>query len=196
MATRSTSFKSKVASLFQSYEVTPLTLAESDRLFEFQLSMSNPKQIGPATLYMMDVAPSVKTTLKATYKLNEMGVLLSSRNSGGRGVDDIIVTDAIPANFSKKMKLLAVPQQKRLIVLLFEWEEELIRWRVLEDEMNELKTIILEERNEGNTNVGHLEIRLVELKGLWRLKPSLRIQRETQPREPLPDYHVTGEGHV
>jgi hypothetical protein len=175
---------------YSEYEAPPLSIRDSDHLFDFQLSLRNPKQFGAATLYVMGIASSMKVTVKAINKLNDLNILRSSNQSlgnGMRGIDDIIVTEVISSDFSRKMKMLSVSQQKSLIMLLFAWQEELVRWRVLDEEINEVKTIILEERMHGSEEIGHLEVRLMELKGIWRLKPSLRLQRSTT-EEALPEY--------
>jgi len=53
--------------------------------------------------------------------------------------------------------------------------------------------LILEEHREGNDEVGHLEVQLMELEGLWKLKPSLRHQRNADVQEDLPDYTVSDQ---
>jgi len=184
--------RSKATIVYEPYDTPPLSIMEADRLFDFQMTMKNPKQIGPATFCVMGIG-DVKLTLKATKKLNEMGILLSSRNQGGRGIDDIVITEAIPPGFSKKMKFLNTYQQKRLITVLFAWRDELMRFRLLDDEISEMNTLILEEHREGNDEVGHLEVQLMELEGLWKLKPSLRHQRNADVQEDLPDYTVSDQ---
>jgi len=170
-------------------EPPPLSVRDSDQLFDFQMTLRNPRQFGAATLVVMGIA-GIKITVKVIGKLNSLGVLLSSRESldnGMMGIDDILVTEAIGPEFSKKMKMLAVPQQKALVMLLFAWQEELVRWRLLDEEINEIKSVISEESMHGSAEIGHLEVRLMELEGLWRLKPSLRLERTTMAEE-LPEY--------
>jgi hypothetical protein len=184
--------KQKVGSLFIHHDAQPLALYDMDYMFEFQQTLRNPKQLGCASFAMMGLG-NVKSTMKVTSKLNDLGILLSSRNSGGKGVDDIVVTDALPPDFSKKMRrVLPIYHQKRMMMILFFWAEELMRWRLIEDEINEVKLLIEEERQHGSREVGHLEVRKMELEGLWRLKPSLRLRRE-EGREALPDYYPAEE---
>lgn len=65
--------------------------------------------------------------------------------------------------------------QKRLVCLLFAWEEECIRWRLLEEEEVEIGVVLEAERGMGGEGrVEELEKRLLEIRGLMGVKPSLR----------------------
>ena len=64
------------------------------------------------------------------------------------------------------------------------------RWRVLEDEEREIRIVLSEERAAGGGlgAVSNLEMRLMEIQGLKRLKPSLRERRANEQAENLPEY--------
>lgn len=65
--------------------------------------------------------------------------------------------------------------QKRLDWLLFAWEEECLRWRLLEEEEAAIWVMLEAERDRsGEEWVGELEKRLLEVRGLMGVKPSLR----------------------
>jgi hypothetical protein len=158
-----------------------LSNAELDRLFDFQVSLPRPKEIGVGTLYITGIAYDERKGTKVVDKLVEIGVL--------KGKDRIVDTHAITRYFSHQLYMIPIYAQKRLVCLLFAWEEELMRWRMLEEEKKDLMIIISEERRHGGEyNVGHLEKRLMEIDGLWKLKPSLRRKRETTVQEVLPGY--------
>lgn len=61
-----------------------------------------------------------------------------------------------------------------------------MRFRLLEEEETEIKTVIEEERRHGG-RTGELEKRLMELEGLKRLLPSMRSD-EARRSEALPSY--------
>jgi hypothetical protein len=46
---------------------------------------------------------------------------------------------------------------------------------------------------DGGQSVGHLEKRLMEIDGLWKLKPSSRARRESGTENILPSYEEVGE---
>jgi len=92
------------------------------------------------------------------------------------GVD----TKKIGKEFTNKFATIPVYAQKRLICLLFAWEEELMRWRLLEEEEAEIEVVLGEEREHGGEGrTGELEKRLLEVMGLMRVKPSNR--QEARP---------------
>jgi hypothetical protein len=64
------------------------------------------------------------------------------------------------------------------------------RWCVLEDEEREIHIVLSEEQAAGGglSAVSNLEMRLLEIQGLKRLKPSLRERRASGPDENLPGY--------
>jgi hypothetical protein len=158
-----------------------LSNADLDRLFDFQVSMPRPKEIGVGTMYIMGITQDERKGAKVVEKLAEIGVL--------KGKARIVDTHAITRYFSHQLYMIPIYTQKRLVCLLFAWEEELMRWRMLEEEKRDLIVIISEERrHDGENNVGHLEKRLMEIEGLWKLKPSLRRKRENPAQEVLPGY--------
>lgn len=86
------------------------------------------------------------------------------------------------------MPLISVGKQKELVMLLFFWEEEIVRWNLLSVEEMELR-----ERFEAGE--GDVREELEALGARMRLRPSLRDQsgRESgrvsiDAREELPSY--------
>ena len=64
-----------------------------------------------------------------------------------------------------------------------------MRWRLLEEEEEEIRTVMDEERSISGL-VGHFENRLKELEGQMKLKPSLR-SHEARKADVLPEYGDT-----
>jgi hypothetical protein len=157
-----------------------LTSQEMDKLFDFQMILKEPKKLEPASLTLMGCVQEERTGAWVIKKLVDMGVLKNNETE--------VETRAITKDFANQLSKVPVHSQKRLIVLLFAWEEELMRWRLLEEEEHEIKTVMGEERSTGGENVGHLEKRLLEIDGLKKLKPSLRARRASNVHETLPAY--------
>jgi hypothetical protein len=164
-----------------------LSPGDLDRLFDFQTSLANPKQLSAATLYIMGVTDTERKATKTVAKLVEIGVL-SKGDAASQG--GYVNTRNIGSQFAHQIYILPKWALKRLICVLFAWEEELMRWRMLEEEKTDLQAIIEEERREGGGQIGHLEVRVLEINGLWRLAPSLREGRRVQRGldEELPGY--------
>ena len=96
-----------------------LSLADKDLLFDFQIGLTEFKKLSPSTLYITNCALQEKDAKKVFDRLIQIGVI----TDGGEGVN----TRAIGRNFVNQMAMLPKCLQKRLVCLLFEWEEELAR---------------------------------------------------------------------
>jgi hypothetical protein len=162
-----------------------LTVTEIDKIFDFQISMKDPRRLSPASLYIMEIAGDESTSEKVFKKLISIGVLRKE----GAEVD----TKSISAKFVNEIPWIPTWRQKRLICLLFAWEEELMRWRLLAEEEQEIQVVLKEEKEAGSANIGHLEKRLMELKGLEKVKPSTSEQQQNgvAEEESLPAYEHT-----
>lgn len=94
-----------------------------------------------------------------------------------------IQTSLITKQFPHQLPFLSIHRQRALIGLLFFWEEELVRWRLLEDEEAEIVKLIseVEEEDEG------LQVAL----GVVRKKMKVPPAGRGEERGELPGY---GEG--
>jgi len=147
-----------------------VSVNDLDTLFNFQQSVKPPQKLVPASLHLLRIAQDEKTAAKVYNKLLKIGVLQES--------PPYVDTKKIAANFTNQVAIISSFAQKRLICLLFNWEEEIRRWQVLEDEENEIK-MVMEEAEAVGGDVGHLEKRLLEIGGLKKLRPSLRERRSS-----------------
>jgi len=145
-----------------------VSVSDLDTLFYFQQSVKPPQKLISTSLYLAQITQDEKSATKVYDKLLKLGILCE----GPPYVD----TKKITANFTHQLAIVSSFAQKRLIYLLFDWEEEVRRLQVLEDEEKEIETVI-EEVNAVGGEVGHLEKRLLEIGGLKKLKPSLRERR-------------------
>ena len=89
--------------------------------------------------------------------------------------DERVDTTKIGKKFVSQLYMITSHAQKKLINLLFFWEQEIMRWMVLLGEKDQLKAIIQVEKDTGG-NVGTYEKRMMEIDELLRLKPSIRSQ--------------------
>ncbi|KAF2117320.1 hypothetical protein BDV96DRAFT_644745 [Lophiotrema nucula] len=159
----------------QQYDLTP---TEQDALFEYQLAEPDPLKLCDQAFFAGGITQSKTISLQIHKALLKNGVLSET--------EAIVNTRMISKNLANEVAMVSVHAQKRLINLLFFWEEEIQRWKVLIGEQQELKTVIEAEREECG-NVGTYEKRLLELEGLLRLKPSLR-GKAAEEGQTLPGY--------
>jgi hypothetical protein len=153
-----------------------LSISDLDTIFEIQQVIEPPQRLVPSTLYISGVTSNEPNAKRVFEKLTTIGVV----NDKAPWVD----TSKITANFTHQLAILPSVYQKRLICLLFDWEEEIQRWKVLQGEEDEINVVMQETKAVGG-QVGHLEKRLLEIKGLKSLKPSARPgQQSPQPEHP------------
>jgi hypothetical protein len=175
-------FASNVAPNFPNTDarLTELSTQQQDNLFVFQAGLSRAKVLDELVFYIVGIVTREAASRKIHEALLKIGVL----SDAGAAVH----TDRITKNFAHQMYMITSHQQKMLVNLLFAWEEELVRWRLIEEERDEILAVMEAERTSGEGGFrGDLEKRLKELEGLWKLKPSMRAMRD-RGVDVLPSY--------
>lgn len=79
------------------------------------------------------------------------------------------------------MAFIDVHRQRKLVGLLFMWEEELVRWRLLDDEEKEIRHV-MEQVGKDSEVLSDLKVRLQQVEMKRRLVPSMR-HNESVPAE-------------
>lgn len=92
-------------------------------------------------------------------------------------------TARIDRHLVSKIAIITVFKQRQLVNMLFFWEEELTRWRLLDEEQHEAKTAL--ERDPENTQASEA-LRVVAAKR--RVLPSDRDEQGKGREEALPSY--------
>ncbi|KAF2083783.1 hypothetical protein K490DRAFT_50804 [Saccharata proteae CBS 121410] len=156
-----------------------LSVKELDTLFQYQIGLRNYKALNQFSFYIAGITDSERRSRKTHLSLCKAGVLFPTSSA--------VITGNITSNFRSQQQHLPSYARRKLVNMLFFWEEELVRWKLLEGEEGEVTVVLSEERSSGGECVGHLEKRLKEIKGLMRLKPSLRDLEAGNSDEP-PDY--------
>jgi adenylate kinase family enzyme len=73
-----------------------------------------------------------------------------------------------------KIGIIPVPKQRELVNMLFWWEEELTRWRLLDEEEAEIVKAISARDNGAQDGEAELQERLRVIEAKQRVVPSLR----------------------
>lgn len=104
-----------------------LPLESQDRVFNYQMNKAaNFRYLESPAFVLADVVTKsdLRFATKIDDRLRSMGVLSS---------DAPLDTSKIEASFNRELLFLSVPAQRRLIGLLFFWEEEIERWNHFEE---------------------------------------------------------------
>jgi hypothetical protein len=73
-----------------------------------------------------------------------------------------------------KIGIIPIPKQRELVDMLFWWEEEVTRWRLLDEEQEEIESAILARGGGSQDNEAELQERLRVIEAKRRVLPSLR----------------------
>ena len=159
---------------------TDLSDHEKDLVFTYQIGEPEPLFLSPQAFLHAGITTSSRTSASVHKALLKNGVLREELPA--------INTSAISRNFAHELSIITSHAQKKLVNLLFFWEEEGYRWKKFAGEQEELKAVIDAEQSSGGT-VGTYEKRLIEVEGMMKLRPSLRSEQERE-NETLPGYNA------
>ncbi|KAF1356220.1 hypothetical protein BDV97DRAFT_286522 [Delphinella strobiligena] len=121
-----------------------LTLAQADNLVSHQLSLPHPQYLDEKAFYPAEITDSIAKSVKVHEALVKHGLILPSPATLdgveylGEGPEDnammTVNVAGITKDFANQVPLNDVHAQRKLVSLLFFWEEECGRWRKLEKE--------------------------------------------------------------
>jgi hypothetical protein len=144
---------------------TDLSIHEQDRVFTHQLGEPDPLVLSPQAFLHAGITPSPKISAQIHAALLKNGVLEKE--------EKVVHTEKIGKRFAHELAMITSHAQKKVVNLLFWWEEEGQRWNKLIGELEELRVLVKEEKEVGG-DVGTYEKRVAELEGEIRLRPGLR----------------------
>ncbi|KAI9773724.1 MAG: hypothetical protein M1839_002022 [Geoglossum umbratile] len=142
--------------------------AYQDSLFKHQLSQENPKVLNDLSIFMGGIVESKTVSGKALSALKKNGVIDPTTGA--------LDTTKITKHFANELALLSVHQQRKLVGLLFWFEEELVRWRLLDEEEAEIRHAI---ELGGEKEDLAVALKAVEVKRA--MLPSVRTQNSSLP---------------
>ena len=99
-------------------------------------------------------------------------------------------TNKIGRQFTHHLAFISVHAQRKLIGVLFFWEEELVRWRLLDAEEQEILSAIEAVKHNsaaGAISVPDLHIALGQVRIKRAMRPSTRKVAEAEASEPRDD---------
>jgi hypothetical protein len=116
-------------------------------------------------------SPTKLTTLTASESLSrqtyrallKLGIINPAHPNG-------IDTTKIDSKFANKLSFISIYAQRKVVGLLFFWEQEVVRWRLLDEEEAEIKEVI----GEGKDVPADLKVALERVKMRRGMRPSER----------------------
>jgi hypothetical protein len=151
-----------------------LSPAQADQLLTHQLATSHPRYLSEKAFFVAGITDS-ESTSKSVYKaLVKHGIILAapeeSSSSGQAPGEQITVNTAgVGKGFASQLAIISVHAQRKVVGLLFFWEEECMRWKLLDQEEREILDAL--KQNEGNAD---LETALEAVHMKRKLLPSKR----------------------
>ena len=161
-----------------------LSPEEADRLFSLQQGLPQPRFLVPESYTIAPICDNLPTAKKLQAALLKYGYVLAPSETG-EAPALTVRTDLIDKHLPSRLGMISVHAQKKLISLLFFWEEECHRWRVLDAEENDIRKAL-----KAAPDDGELALRLEAVQMKKVLPPSQRVADAARPGhgEPLPVY--------
>ena len=141
----------------------------------YQLSLPYPRYLGEKSIFVAGIVADEaqsKTVYKTLVKKDLILPTPGAGSGGGAasaGEKMTVDTAKVTKNFANQFATISVHTQRKLIGMLFFWEEECTRWKLLDAEEAEILKAL--ETNEGNKDLA-TALEAVEMKK--KLLPSQR----------------------
>ncbi|KAL5326958.1 hypothetical protein ACEPPN_004647 [Leptodophora sp. 'Broadleaf-Isolate-01'] len=152
-----------------------LSPSQADALFSYQLALPNPRYLGDEAFSIAGIAGNKTLSRKVfrTLVKNEIIVSAPSEKDGREGgdVQMTVNTVGITKNFAHQLASISVHAQRKLVGLLFFWEEECTRWMLLDGEEREIVGLL---EMDGESTDLRVALEAVRLKRI--LMPSERAE--------------------
>jgi hypothetical protein len=155
-----------------------LSPTQADYLLRYQLNLPFPRYLGKNAFFNAGIADSEGVSEKIYKALVKNEIILpvpemgSSGDGSGSDEDEqmTVNTAGITKNFANQLAIISVHAQRKLVGMLFFWEEECMRWKLLDEEEKE----ILEGLARGNSENRDIALALEAVEMKRTLLPSQR----------------------
>ncbi|KAF2165708.1 hypothetical protein M409DRAFT_67076 [Zasmidium cellare ATCC 36951] len=153
---------------YKSPRINDLLPQTKDHIFSWQLDAPDFSRIDQDTILRAGISPNKTYAAKIISSAQKLGIIDAAT---GRPE-----TSKIDRSMVKAMPNISVQKQRELVMLLFFWEEEITRWRLLEGEEAEIRGRLEEEGEWREGARMELEHALRVVRAKKRVLPSLRDQ--------------------
>lgn len=189
-----------------------MTPAQADNLVRYHLSHPHSHYLDANSLMIAGICDHIKVAEKTLKILQKYGYALpppppnspaapAASSSGSQNAAATVSTPAptttvntyiIDKNLPSRFAIISVHAHRKLISLLFFWEEECIRWNMLDKQEAEILEIM---KTPGASEIEDLKVALEQVRLKKLLLPSQRAEgtstvfpAHTRPEEMLPVY--------
>jgi hypothetical protein len=149
---------------------------QADDLVGYQLGLPFPRYLTEASFFVAHVTDN-KTFSQKVHK-NLLKASIISAPSPDNSLPPV-TTAAIGKNFANQLSHISIHAQRKVIGMLFFWEEECTRWMLLDQEEAEIRKAIAE----GNVESNDLDLALQAVEMKKKLLPSQRAEATTNVGE-------------
>jgi hypothetical protein len=151
-----------------------LTPGQADQLLTYQLGTAHPRYLSESAFFIGGITGSKSLSKKVHQALRKHKIVLpapeAGSNKGQAATETMTVNTAgVTKEFASQMAMISVHAQRKLVGLLFFWEEECMRWKLLDQEEREILDAL--KQNEGNAD---LDCALEAVRMKMKLLPSKR----------------------
>jgi len=132
-----------------------LSPKQADNLLAYQLALLHPRYLDEKSFFEAGIAGSESVSKKVYKSLMKSKIILpvpeAGAGSGSAGEQMTVNTAGITSKFASQMAVISVHAQRKLVGMLFFWEEECTRWKLLDQEEKEILNEL--EANDGNQDL-------------------------------------------
>lgn len=153
-----------------------LSPQQADNLLAHQLASPSPRYLNEKAFFIGGIAGSESVSKKIHKSLIKHNIILpvpetASPLGKNDGVPITVNTGGVTKGFASQMAMISVHAQRKLVGMLFFWEEECTRWNLLDGEEREILSAL--ESHGENTDL-RCALEAVELKR--KMLPSRRAE--------------------
>lgn len=142
-----------------------LTTKQLDDLVTYQLGLPNPRYLNAGSFFVAGLT-DIKSTSEKIHKALLKANITSAPSSDG--TNDPVITSAIGKNYRSQLSFISQYAQRKLVAMLFFWEEECNRWKMLDQE----EARIISEMGQHARDNQELDLALKEVEVKRKLLPS------------------------
>jgi hypothetical protein len=120
-----------------------LSPPQADNLLAYQLSLPAPRHLDAKSFFVAGITGSESLSRKVHKALVKAHIILPVPATPATGDAQMTVNTAgIGRGFTSQLAVISVHAQRKLVGLLFFWEEECTRWKLLDEEEREILSVL------------------------------------------------------
>jgi len=150
-----------------------LSPEQADALLRYQLLLPHPRYLSDTSFFVAGIVGAESLSKKVYKALVKNEIILPVPEAGSSAgvssdVQMTVNTDGVTKNFASQLAAISIHAQRKLVGMLFFWEEECTRWKLLDAEEKEIRDAL---ENGENSDL-RVALEAVEMKK--KLLPSQR----------------------